>query len=507
MVTISPLTEEEKGLVEANLDLPSQIAKSFAASEEMREQLEAEGQFTLMRAAKRFDPSRGKFRHYASRWLKGKMINAFNKLKPQGIEKQVDDDGEEISMDRIATHEETPDVLVAAFNERSTTPQANMDRIIALAGLKALEVAAINASPDKIRTQRQQEILAKALEKVRYAAARMDEDILSYERQQARQLVRSFKARAEVITEQDAVEAIELYRQRHDGRSPSSMSGIILDGKLAGRNWNSVNWALYNTETYGLSALKKKYGLENDITEEKILASMEYHKDKTGRYPSIKSGKVLGGPLKGRMWKSIDESLFKGRVPGWPKGSTLASFKDKFKLRNGISEADIVLCMHLHKQNSELGKFPHRDSGHIQWGPLKGRLWQYIDDCFREGRIEGWPKGTTMATFRQSKGLTDKITEHAIMASIASYYIKHGKYPSKDSGKIEGGPLHNRNWFVVNDALKEGKVDGWPKGSSLAKFKKAKKTEIDRKMIDTARQSMLFTKPERLPLYAGLEVA
>jgi hypothetical protein len=62
------------------------------------------------------------------------------------------------------------------------------------------------------------------------------------------------------------------------------------------------------------------------LTEAQILAWANEHHDRTGRWPSAKSGTVLGAP--GEKWWNIEQALYAG-VRGLPGGDSLAKLLDR----------------------------------------------------------------------------------------------------------------------------------------------------------------------------------
>lgn len=68
---MEPLTEEQKAMVDANLNMVYSIAKSYDSWNRDYRDMVHDGVFGLMRAVQKYDPNRGrKFSTYAWRWIK-----------------------------------------------------------------------------------------------------------------------------------------------------------------------------------------------------------------------------------------------------------------------------------------------------------------------------------------------------------------------------------------------------------------------------------------------------
>ena len=88
MKTIAPLTDEQQKLVEENLGLVHAEVKHYW-THEAYEDFRTAGYVGLMRAAAKFDPSKGKFSSYAWRWIDGAIKAAVR--DEYSVEEQHDD--------------------------------------------------------------------------------------------------------------------------------------------------------------------------------------------------------------------------------------------------------------------------------------------------------------------------------------------------------------------------------------------------------------------------------
>jgi hypothetical protein len=121
----------------------------------------------------------------------------------------------------------------------------------------------------------------------------------------------------------------DAYQRRH-GRWPSATSGPI-DG-APGESWSGVREALYLGQR-GLPGgsslarlLGKRRGVRNRVsmpglTMERILAWVDAHYRRTGKFPSLRSGAVSGAP--GETWLAVNAALARGNR-GLPGGLSLA---------------------------------------------------------------------------------------------------------------------------------------------------------------------------------------
>jgi hypothetical protein len=117
---------------------------------------------------------------------------------------------------------------------------------------------------------------------------------------------------------------------RRTGNWPTHKSGVI-DG-ADGETWLGVDSALRRA-TRGLRGsssaaqlLAKFRGVRNpkglaSLTEDQIVAWADAHYRRTGRWPQVASGAVVGGG--GQTWVGIEVALQRGKR-GLPGGSSLA---------------------------------------------------------------------------------------------------------------------------------------------------------------------------------------
>jgi hypothetical protein len=254
--------------------------------------------------------------------------------------------------------------------------------------------------------------------------------------------------RKEDLTEGKILEWGEEHKQRTGG-FPNMKSGPI-PGTY--ETWGSVNQALHSgmRGLPGGSSLFNLFGgkRKEDLTEEKILAWAEEHKQRTRKYPSSLSGAIPGTD---ETWGSINQALSSG-MRGLPGGSSITTLLRK---KEPLSSEKILAWAEEHKQKT--GEYPNCISGPI---PGTRTTWRLIDRVLREG-LRGFPGGSSLFNLF---GSTRNLTEEQILAWAEEHKQKTGKYPTRRSGPI---PNTKDSWNAVDTALSKGRR-GLPGGSTLA---------------------------------------
>lgn len=143
------------------------------------------------------------------------------------------------------------------------------------------------------------------------------------------------------------------------------------------------------------------------------------------------------------------------------------------------TEQNILEAMQLFED--EHGYAPGQSSGIIQKGELANgtRKFAYIYECLFMGHVVGYPEKTTMGDFAKQHGLRVRsqkeikiYTEKNILDAMKDYETKYGFAPGMIDSVIEAGVLANgtRTYNNIQSALKGGRVDGYPKGTSILEF-------------------------------------
>ena len=134
-------------------------------------------------------------------------------------------------------------------------------------------------------------------------------------------------ARNRLLTVTTVLTWADLHHAR-TGRWPTPDSGPAREAP--GETWGNINRSLY--EGYrglpGGSSLDRllqqrrgKGRLRRPLTEAQVLAWADHHRERTGRWPHLRSGPVAGAP--GEVWGNIDRALRHGRR-GLPGDSSLS---------------------------------------------------------------------------------------------------------------------------------------------------------------------------------------
>jgi hypothetical protein len=193
---------------------------------------------------------------------------------------------------------------------------------------------------------------------------------------------------------------------RRTGRWPTTKSGLI-DGSR-GESWSAVNWHLTGGSrglpggTSLARLLEKYHGVPNHknrprLTHQQVLHWSDAHRRRTGRWPTNRSGPVLGVP--GLTWSGLQNALNLGRR-GLPGGYSLAQLLcNRRGVRNigrlpKLSAQQILAWAHCFHQIT--GRWPGARSGLVPG--IKGETWLKVDNALRLG-LRSLPGGSTLHRF------------------------------------------------------------------------------------------------------------
>jgi hypothetical protein len=203
------------------------------------------------------------------------------------------------------------------------------------------------------------------------------------------------------------------------------------------------------------SRLEKLY-LPN-LRIEEILLWADEHKNRTRKWPTTHSGKVLG-TIK-EKWKNIDSCLFTGGR-GLPRGSSLSKLLKEYHGHRNVKDLfDLTEEMILDwaDQYFEInGKWPKKTSGKIIG--TESETWKNIDNNLHMGH-RGLNGRTTLAKllFEQRGVLTFKhrspLSKEIVLRWADKYHKETGEWPTLHSGAIEGT---GENWKMINYYLRLG---------------------------------------------------
>lgn len=261
---------------------------------------------------------------------------------------------------------------------------------------------------------------------------------------------------------------------RRTGRWPKQNSGPI---DATGETWGGVNSALASG-TRGLhrkstlaAVLQTHRGVRNaralpGLTVNQILLWADRHKHRTGKWPSQRSGPIVGTD---ENWAAIDAALGRGSR-GLKSGGSLAKLlceqRGRRHKRNlaTLSEQQILKWADAYK--AENGHWPSRKSG-----PIGGttETWSGVDGAMKAGKRGFEPRSSLAGLLDRERGVPNKkrlppLTVARILVWAEEHRKATGSFPNTRSGKVG---RTQESWARVNVALLRG-YRGLPGGLSLA---------------------------------------
>lgn len=283
------------------------------------------------------------------------------------------------------------------------------------------------------------------------------------------------KAELPPLTIHQILDWADIHRER-TSEWPHQHSGPVIG---TDEIWKRINDALQKGVRglpSGLS-LTKLLGTYRDVrnstdlpplTITRILEWADHHKDRTGRWPTRRSGEVAGTD---ESWAGINSSLNRGQR-GLTAGLSLANLLAKYRGRPNhydlplLTIAQIVTWADLHKKMH--GVWPNQKSGGIigtdeSWGAINAAL---------DKGLRGLAGGSTLAdVLAEHRGVRNirrlsPLTQEQILLWADTHNSRTGKWPNKESGSIPGT---RETWASVNAALHRG-GRGLKGGSTLAQF-------------------------------------
>ncbi len=265
------------------------------------------------------------------------------------------------------------------------------------------------------------------------------------------------------------------------GRWPRHLSGIIAGA--SGETWNAVEGAL-RSGARGLPGgsslaqfLAEHRGVRNNmamprLSPKKILAWADTHHARTGQWPIVVSGPIIGAA--GETWRGVESALRNGKR-GLPGCSSLARFLAKHReVRNYKALPQLSLKLILDwadDHHVRTGKWPNAKSGPV----LKstGDTWGAISATLRVGR-RGIPGGSSLARLLDEHRdvpnhlARPRLSLDQILAWADAHYQRTGEWPRAAYGNaVFESP--DENWGAINAALQQA-CRGLPAGFSLVRL-------------------------------------
>jgi superfamily II DNA or RNA helicase len=261
---------------------------------------------------------------------------------------------------------------------------------------------------------------------------------------------------------------------------PSVNSGGVLTAPV--EKWGNIDNALIRGDRglLGGSSLAKllaaKRGVRNqkdlpNLTIEQILKWIDAHHQKTGEWPKVNSGEVLGAPSE--KWMNIHSALRLG-LRGLSGSSSLPKLLAENRgVRNqsalpGLTIKRILKWVDLH--HNKTGQWPKVKFGKVLGAPSE--KWSNIESALRLG-LRGLSAGSSLADLltekRGVRNLQDlpDLTIEQILKWADTHHQKADQWPNVKSGAVLGAP--SEKWGSIDNALSQGQR-GLPGGSSLPKL-------------------------------------
>jgi hypothetical protein len=281
------------------------------------------------------------------------------------------------------------------------------------------------------------------------------------------------------LTEEKILEWADAHHQR-TSTWPTKDSGIIPGS--GGEKWMSIENALRGggRGLPGGSSLAKflaeHRGVRNrkqlpPLTEEQILAWADAHHQRTGNWPTGKSGPIPEAP--GETWTAVQMALRNG-LRGLPGGSSLSLLLAEHRgVRNAWSRPNFTIEQILAWADAfheRTGHWPHSLSGTIAEAPEES--WGAVNHALKRGS-RGLPGGLSLAELLAiERGVRNKVnlprlSRKRILAWADAHYQRTGQWPTADSGPIPECP--GETWGTVDEALRKGRR-GVRGQSSLARL-------------------------------------
>jgi hypothetical protein len=268
--------------------------------------------------------------------------------------------------------------------------------------------------------------------------------------------------------------------RRRTGAWPTARSGPIAG--VPGETWRGVDKALH-TNRRGLpggSSLARllvehrrvrSRGYPPPLTEKQVLAWADRHRQRTGAWPTYRSGPVEGRP--GETWRMVDTALSRGSrgLRGERSLASLLATKRRARNRRSLPVLTVPQALAWAKaHHGRTGTWPNSKSGAIAEAP--GETWRGVDLALKWG-YRGLKGGVSLAgLLARALGVRNRtnlptLTTAQVVGWAKTHYRRTGDWPSKESGVI-GGVL-GETWYGVDQALRWG-YRGLPGGSSLGRL-------------------------------------
>jgi hypothetical protein len=204
-----------------------------------------------------------------------------------------------------------------------------------------------------------------------------------------------------------------------------------------------------------------------ELTEAQILAWADAFLERTGDWPSPKSGPIPEAP--GETWFLVAAALALG-LRGLPPGGSIPRFLEEHRGRYNCAAPKFTKAQILAWADdwyARTGDWPVVLSGEI---PGSGGVnWRIVDLALRLGR-GALPRGSSLCRFlKRERGVVrhPPLTQEQILEWAVAHHEQTGQWPNAESGPIIDAP--DETWRAVNSALVNG-LRGLRGDSSLAEL-------------------------------------
>jgi hypothetical protein len=286
----------------------------------------------------------------------------------------------------------------------------------------------------------------------------------------------SSRSKRPPLAEEEILAWADSHRQR-TGNWPTQKSGRIAGS--VDETWGGVSEAL-RTGTRGLAgdsslarllAQHRGYSYKTEfppLTEKDVLDWADAHRQRTGNWPTSRSGKVLG--VVDENWSNINHVLRVG-LRGLPGGSSLARLLAE---KRGVRNPGNLPCLRVEQilswadaHHQRTGEWPTISSGPIPEAP--GETWQRVQAALCGGcrRQAGGSSLARLLIEKRGMQRVSPLTIPQILAWADHHHQLTGCWPRLTSGPIRDAA--GETWLAVDAALKKG-LRTLPGGSSLARL-------------------------------------
>ena len=216
---------------------------------------------------------------------------------------------------------------------------------------------------------------------------------------------------------------------------------------------------------------KRRRRVKPLLTINQILAWADEHRERTGKWPNVRSGRVHGDLAK--TWAAVNFALYYG-LCGLLGGSSLAKLLAERRGKRNPAALPVLTIKQIlqwadgHRMRT--GKWPTRTAGKVNEDPTES--WKAIDESLRGG-FRGLPGGSSLTRvlvkYRGIRNQTalPRLTIRQVLAWADAHHRRTGRWPKITSGEVKRAS--GQTWASINSALKQG-GRGLPSGSSLARL-------------------------------------